>query len=62
MGSSTSEQDVHRPIVEVHKNAGASGQSYVDEVRHFPMIAIGVIGIVAYHWYLLHSYWGRVQY
>tara|TARA_X000000368_G_scaffold154134_1_gene121482 strand:+ start:27 stop:3689 length:3663 start_codon:yes stop_codon:yes gene_type:complete len=46
MGSSTSEQDVHRPIVEVHKNAGASGQSYVDEVRHFPMIAIGVIGIV----------------
>jgi hypothetical protein len=46
IGSSTSEQDVHRPIVEAHKNAGASGQSYVDEVRHFPMIAIGVIGIV----------------
>ncbi|MBR18670.1 MAG: hypothetical protein CMA64_00735 [Euryarchaeota archaeon] len=46
MGSSTSEQDVHRPVVEVHKSAGASGQSYVDEVRHFPMIAIGVIGIV----------------
>lgn len=46
MKSSTSEQDVHRPVVEVHKNAGASGQSYIDEVRHFPMIAIGVIGIV----------------
>ena len=46
MGSSTSEQDVHRPVVEVHRSAGASGQSYVDEVRHFPMIAIGVIGIV----------------
>ncbi|DAC70344.1 MAG TPA: hypothetical protein D7I12_02140 [Candidatus Poseidoniales archaeon] len=46
MGSSTSEQDVHRPVVEVHKSAGALGQSYVDEVRHFPMIAIGVIGIV----------------
>ena len=46
MGSSDSEPDVHRPVVQVHKSAGASGQSYVDEVRHFPMIAIGVIGIV----------------
>jgi len=46
MGSSASEQDVHRPVVEVHKSSGVSGQSYVDEVRHFPMIAIGVIGIV----------------
>tara|TARA_B100001564_G_scaffold224334_1_gene189103 strand:- start:2872 stop:4308 length:1437 start_codon:yes stop_codon:yes gene_type:complete len=46
MGSSTQEQDIHRPVVEDRKNSVTSGQSYVDEVRHFPMIAIGVIGIV----------------
>ncbi len=46
MGSSISEKDVHRPVVEVHRTSGAPGQSYVDEVRHFPILAIGVIGIV----------------
>ena len=44
--SSASKQDEHRPVVEVHKALGSSGQSYVDEVRHFPILAVGVIGIV----------------